>query len=763
MTLRRKFLKWLVGILVLQAVLGGMLSFAIPLWRDHEPDFFDVTRFVVEQGRLPTFEDYPNGDADIRQATQPPLFFLLGAPLVALFDDGEAVPPGQNSPLICFGGNSLNQPYYNYPITDNYQFPPSGSALAGYALRLMNLGFGLVSVLFTYLAGRILFPDRKIIALMAAAFMAFEPNLLILFTYIGNDPLLIAITAVNLWLCAKLVTASQLRWRVILFILITAGLALITRLAGWAVFAFDGIVIGAVIFRVIWQARKNTQAGQLRIAFIALALLLIAGGAVGFFNYSQFGSIFGRYEELDHLIGRVLGSFNISPVTILATLDHTRFEFLATLSLLNPRNIIFIGYQVLLLLGFLSILVGAIIALYRKQGVRYSLPLLSLLVAVGLVIFRNAILSNAENTTLYNTTPIFAPIRYYSPGLPALMILLSAGFYFLLDALPVKGILRRTVETNPLAWITALVWLVVAVGFVVMLVQKKPVQTFYPAAEQAQLQSQYQLQPVSYTGDITQPAVIASRVEAETDGIIPVHVMMATAENAGINNGIIQLEMMSSTGELLQMCQVWPHQNVLPTSQWQADSITIDQIEFPNCTPDLTAPVSLQMRWLGATPDGQKIDLDGDALVLGEIQAPTMTYSQCPQTAGIISTYRVSHYTAPAQAVRGELFIPSVNWFVDALDPQAVHRMFVFQHRETGTEYICMGGDRHPALWFAGETVFFDRCPYTFPPESPLGGYDVSMMLTDAEENPLPAYSSNHTPFEGNRVPIGEVEVVSGT
>ena len=59
----------LIGILLIQLVLGVVYAFSVPLWQGHEPDFYTVVRFFAQNGRLPNASDYPAGDAEIRQAT----------------------------------------------------------------------------------------------------------------------------------------------------------------------------------------------------------------------------------------------------------------------------------------------------------------------------------------------------------------------------------------------------------------------------------------------------------------------------------------------------------------------------------------------------------------------------------------------------------------------------------------------------------------------------------------------------------------------
>ncbi|MFN8450089.1 MAG: hypothetical protein U0521_16280 [Anaerolineae bacterium] len=96
---------------------------------------------------------------------------------------------------------------------------------------------GMVVVALTYAAGRALFPPRPAIALTAAALLAFEGNTLLLSSEISSIPLLRSPDAANVLICAHL--ARRMTPRLILLLLVTVGLALLTRLPGWALLAFD--------------------------------------------------------------------------------------------------------------------------------------------------------------------------------------------------------------------------------------------------------------------------------------------------------------------------------------------------------------------------------------------------------------------------------------------------------------------------------------------------------------------------------------------
>src|SRR4051794_34161876 len=76
-------------LLILLLVLRFALTFPIMTyqgWLDHEADYYNTARTLVNQKRLPTAADFPDQGGVMLQATQPPLFYTILVPMIALFD-----------------------------------------------------------------------------------------------------------------------------------------------------------------------------------------------------------------------------------------------------------------------------------------------------------------------------------------------------------------------------------------------------------------------------------------------------------------------------------------------------------------------------------------------------------------------------------------------------------------------------------------------------------------------------------------------------
>ncbi len=103
----------------------------------------------------------------------------------------------------------------------------SGSATwrAALVLRLLSVVLGAVTVICAYRSAQLLFPDRPEVAGGAAALVAFNPQFVAASASVSNDPLLIALSSLWLWLALRAMRdrAGWPRWAA-LGALIGAGL-----------------------------------------------------------------------------------------------------------------------------------------------------------------------------------------------------------------------------------------------------------------------------------------------------------------------------------------------------------------------------------------------------------------------------------------------------------------------------------------------------------------------------------------------------------
>lgn len=734
-TQKRIFPALLALILAAQIAVGVGFAASMPLWLEHEADFYNVVRFIVERGRLPLPEDYPAGDADIRQATQPILYFVLTAPILALVDDRAPVPPGTQPFLICAGGTNL--PAVATLTTAAYTFPPSGSAFGGYALRIFGVLLGAAAVALTYATGRVFFPQYPGAALAAAAVLAFEPTLLRQSALISNDILLLTVAAANLYFLARLVRGG-VRPATLIPILITAALAALTRLPGWAVLALDGVVLLAIIVRALSGGRRTAL-----LALAGLALIIALAVGLAGFNWLRYGSFLGRYQALDQVVLGALSDFRLPVITLIGILDQTWNDMMNLVVSLGTRFILERLYGWLPALMLALALIGGVFAVAQRTLRRESVLWLALAFAVGLVVVRNITVAGDDNTTLYDTSYIFAPLRYYMAGLPALALLIGVGAARLLGVVRLDG---------RLGVLIALPWLIVGGASAARIALETPREIVVERVPD-------DAQPAALLTGGAGPTVLAYALrERPAAGQLDVTLYLQT--DAPLTDNFIGRVSVGEGGARAS-CEFAPTDGAYPPPRWTPGAIIRADMTLPYCPPysrdPLPAGTPITLEWLPFTLDRQRIDADPPLTYqLGTTEQAVPRYTDCPGNLGIVQgNYQAAKFNSPPETRAGETYVPSVNWLVFEPQPNAIARIFVFRHDATGQDYPCNRTARYVNAWVRGEVVFFDGCPMQFPPDAPEGAYTVLVGIQDQSFRYLPAVDANGAPTP--LIPVGAV------
>jgi len=236
-------------ILCTYLLLGGLYAAYTPAWQaPDEPAHYNYVRYLAESGRFPVlhYGDYPHAYLEqIKSARfppdmsidpiryefwQPPLYYVLAAPLYRLF----------------------------------------GGALLPLRLLSVILGAGVVAMAYAIvLAWR---PGDTTLALAAAAFVAFIPMHLTMVASVNNDPLaelLLAAVMLLLIRLSKEATWSPRGCRYLVAIGLLLGLGLVTKAT-----VYIAIPLG-VIALLLLKLRPAPLAGRTLALFgVALALAI---------------------------------------------------------------------------------------------------------------------------------------------------------------------------------------------------------------------------------------------------------------------------------------------------------------------------------------------------------------------------------------------------------------------------------------------------------------------------------------------------------
>ncbi len=222
---------------------------------------FFTAQYIAENGRLPVIAAEPDPWLS-QEAAQPPLYYIIGAALIAPIDTAAARQEVWPNPLAYPGDASLQANINQFIHAPREAWPWDRYVLAAHLLRLFSTLLGLGTLLCIYASGRLIWPDDGRKPLLAMALVAFLPQFNFLHASVSNDPLIIflASTAVYqlLWLWQNKITAPRL-----LLLGITVGLAALTKNAGILLLVYAVIVLILLEIRD-WKLRRECPTERLK-------------------------------------------------------------------------------------------------------------------------------------------------------------------------------------------------------------------------------------------------------------------------------------------------------------------------------------------------------------------------------------------------------------------------------------------------------------------------------------------------------------------
>ena len=206
-----------------------------------------------------------------QEGSQPPLYYSLAALLTFWIDTNDMESVRWLNPHADIGVSPVDRNVNMVIHPQRALFPPRGTALAVMLVRWASLLLGATTVLTTYLLSAELFPDDRLLALGAAGLTALNPMFLFISASVNNDNLVIALSALSLWLMVRFVGrgAPARHW---LLLGILLGLGIISKESGMALLPLAALV-GVVDARRHRSSKRLVQIGLL----IAVPVLIIGG------------------------------------------------------------------------------------------------------------------------------------------------------------------------------------------------------------------------------------------------------------------------------------------------------------------------------------------------------------------------------------------------------------------------------------------------------------------------------------------------------
>lgn len=397
--------RWrLAAIIATFCVLGAVYSFSVPLFE--APDeiwHFSFVRVLATQRSMP-LQPTEGKDMWLREAAQPPLYYLVAAPLVAPLDTSDF--PGfarfnLAHPAVTAGSQSKAPNVFIH--TDHEAFPYHGAVLAVHIVRLLSVLWGAGTVAGAFLVARQVVPGRPGVALAAAAMTAFNPHFVFISSVVNNDVAAACLCTVALWLTIRLAEEEATRGLELALGLVL-GLALLSKLSALALLFLVALALG-----LKWVRDRDSRGLVVRGSIVFGVAAVIAA-----WWYARNWMLYGDPLAWDVWLADI-GVRGISLPELLTQLGHVATSFWSPYDGLFPTPV-FWG------LGLLAVLAVAgwvrLIAVRRaRAGV--STPGLLLASAWFVVLFASLV--------RYMTTTPSAEGRLLFPGIGALSLLLTLG------------------------------------------------------------------------------------------------------------------------------------------------------------------------------------------------------------------------------------------------------------------------------------------------------------------------------------------------
>jgi 4-amino-4-deoxy-L-arabinose transferase-like glycosyltransferase len=275
--------------------LGVLYGIATPAFET--PD--EVWHYAYVR-QLALYHDLPVVDAEGKQpyrheGLQPPLYYIIGSTLITWMSEYDLDKTPAPNPYARIGDphaqSNDNRNAFLHPPDEGSLF--QGANLAVHLLRLYSLLLGAATVVLTYALGREILPERPIIALGAAAFVAFLPQFIFISAAISNDNLATLLTVGTLLQLVRIMRRGFTKTRITVLGLLI-GAALLTKLN---TIALTPLVLIALAYVVI-QKRDWTSAIQ--GALIVAGMVALIAGWWYLRNLQLYGDLttFSRLAEL---------------------------------------------------------------------------------------------------------------------------------------------------------------------------------------------------------------------------------------------------------------------------------------------------------------------------------------------------------------------------------------------------------------------------------------------------------------------------------
>ncbi len=203
--------RWLRLILAFFVIVGVTYALVTPVFEaSDELWHYPMVRHLADGNPLPVQVFDPALAGPWKQeASQPPLYYYLGAALTFWIDTSDMETVRWENPHVD-NGVITNDGNNNLIVHDPALNPWQGTLLAVRIIRIFSVLLGAATVYLTYHIAKSVAPDRPEIALGATAVTAFTPMFLFISGAVNNDNLIVPLAALALLMMIRAVSRESL-------------------------------------------------------------------------------------------------------------------------------------------------------------------------------------------------------------------------------------------------------------------------------------------------------------------------------------------------------------------------------------------------------------------------------------------------------------------------------------------------------------------------------------------------------------------------
>lgn len=347
-------------------VLATLYSLVTPPFETPDEVYhFAFARHVAEGNGLPVQTTGGPGAVSgpwEHEGSQAPLYYLVAGVLTQGIDQSDFAALAVRNPRANIG-NPLFPGNKNFMLHSAAARPLRGANLALHLGRWLSVLLGALTLWFTYLTARRVFPHDKTRALLALVLTAAIPQFAFISGAFSNDSMIVVTSAAAIWWMARLVSAEppgEVRWWEWGVLGTFIGLASLSKLQGLGLLGVAGLaVLGLGWLRRDWRLPLRA----------ALPLLLPVAALAGWWYWRNV-RLYGDWMGVGHLLsinGRRAGTLTLGDWWLeFRGLRYSFWGLFGWFNILLPQWVYWLldGATVLAIVG----LAGALPARRRRYG-----------------------------------------------------------------------------------------------------------------------------------------------------------------------------------------------------------------------------------------------------------------------------------------------------------------------------------------------------------------------------------------------------------